>query len=45
MKVEVVTLTDEPDGSDRTPNKVCDLCGREQRRINIVYVSGRAGDH
>jgi hypothetical protein len=33
-----------PYEADRTPNKVCDGCGRVQPRINVVYVQSPVTD-
>jgi hypothetical protein len=33
-----------PYEADRTPNKVCDGCGRVQPRINVVYVQSPVAD-
>lgn len=35
------SIHDKPAEADRTPAKVCQVCGREQRRISIVLVKGR----
>jgi hypothetical protein len=41
---EGYALDAAPDEADRTPNKVCDGCGRVQPRINVVYVQSPVAD-
>lgn len=34
-------IGERPSEADGTPNKLCAVCGREQRRISFVRVKGR----
>jgi hypothetical protein len=39
---EGYAMDDEPEQADRTPNKICDVCGGEQQRFNLISIKGRA---
>jgi hypothetical protein len=38
---EGYAMEDEPEQADGAPNKICGVCGGEQRRFNLISIKGR----